>query len=201
MTSLFDYSPGSSTISYTDRSYPRIYRDLNDLSDSRIERARRRCRNMGVLAGDMNGCVYDNAYLNIPPSVPPVVINPCDGVVLRPITASTDPPVNVNPTSPRPPKPNPVPSLKPIKDEAENSSTPQTIANGGGDSKNTKPSTSISTPRTTQSRPRPAVQKPRPSTPSPKPRVVRPRPTPKPRSTPKPRPPRPKSSGGGRIGG
>ena len=203
MTSLFDYSPGSSTLSYTDRSYPRVYRDLSDLSDSRIERARRKCRSMGVFAGDMNGCVYDNAYLNIPPSRPPVVSNPCDGVVLRPITASTDAPVNVNPTSPRPPKPNPVPTDKPIKDRVENNTTPQTITNGGENSKSTdsKPSTSISTPRTTQSRPKPSVQKPRPTIPRPKPTVVRPRPTPKPRSTPKPRPPKPKTSGGKRIGG
>jgi len=109
----------------------------------------------------------------------------------------------VNPTSPRPPKPNPVPTDKPIKDRVENNTTPQTITNGGENSKSTdsKPSTSISTPRTTQSRPKPSVQKPRPTTPRPKPTVVRPRPTPKPRSTPKPRPPIPKTSGGKRIGG
>jgi len=90
----------------------------------------------------------------------------------------------VNPTSPRPPKPNPVPTDKPIKDRVEHNTTPQTITNGGENSKSTDS--------------KPSVQKPRPTTPRPKPTVIRPRPTPKTRSTPKPRP---KTSGGKRIGG
>lgn len=98
--SLFDYPVGQSTYSFTDRSFPRCYRNMNDINEADRRRATDRCRNAGVNALDMNGCVYDNVYLNLPPSTPPVVSSPVSGSPLRPVT---DPKPNGNPAKPVPP--------------------------------------------------------------------------------------------------
>lgn len=187
-TSLFDYRIGTSTMYYTDRSYPRIYRDLNSLSQRQRDRARRTCESAGVRGADINGCIYDNAYLNIGPSNPPIVEDPTRGTVLRPVSPSD--PINVNPDRPTPPKPTPRPVALEDKKPVTNSGTAQPRPT-------TTPSSSTK-PRTI-SKPRPT---PRPTT---KPRTIsKPRPVvkPTPRSKPSPRPtPKPKTSVGKKIGG
>lgn len=75
-TSLFDYGIGQSTFTFTDRSYPRVIRTVNDLDPVRRERARRQCDNAGIRGADMNGCIYDNAYLNITPVPDPPIRQP-----------------------------------------------------------------------------------------------------------------------------
>lgn len=208
MTSLFDYRIGTSTLTYTDRSYPRVYRDLNGLSQRQRDRARRTCQSAGVGRADMNGCIYDNAYLNIGPSKPTVVRDPTQGTVLRPISKPTP---NVNPNPPRPPKPKPLPVKQEEfkKGESQGSGTVQPISKPSSSSNKNdheiKKGTSTSTPKP-RTTPRPVRTTPRPVVtprPTPKPRpVYKPRPT---RTTPKPRPapkptPRPKPTVR-RIGG
>jgi hypothetical protein len=75
-TSLFDYTPGSSTISYTDESYPRVHRTVADLSPMQQTNARNRCQEMGLQGTELNACIFDNAYLNIAPAPRPVIKNP-----------------------------------------------------------------------------------------------------------------------------
>ena len=218
MTSLFDYPTGHSTFSYTDRSFPRVYRDLNDLSTQQRESSRKLCQNRGVSNADMNGCVYDNAYLAIAPNREPVLTDPTQGTVLREVTRHT--PANVNPNRPTPPRPNPRPAEE-LRSKNTEISTPgaQPIpTQGNGDIKKketVKKPTSTTRPNpvykpkpaprpTTRPTPRPKpVYKPKPA---PKPRpVIRPTPRPKPvykpKPVPKPKPvikPTPGSSRGGR---
>lgn len=192
MTSLFDYPIGRSTLSYTDRSFPRVYRDLNDLSTRQLERSRRACRNQGVSSADMNGCVYDNAYLAIAPTKPPVVRDPTQGIILKPVV---DQRPNVNPNRPRPPKPRP----RPIE-RLDTKDTPSSGRPGAQPLPQTKPTTIRTERKSPSTSPRPTsrpVYKPRPK-PKPKP-VYKPKPTPRP--APRPRPvvkPRPGSTRGGR---
>lgn len=201
MTSLFDYRIGTSTMYYTDRSFPRVYRDMSDLSQRQRDRARRACENSGIRGADMNGCIYDNAYLNIEPNRPTVVQDPTTGTVLRPITAAE--PVNVNPTKPMPPKPNPKPTRLDSKGEAQSTGGAQGRTVGS-----TKP-TETSTPkpvRTSPTRTSPTRTSPRPVVvprPKPTPRpTVRTKPTPRPTPRPKPTPrPAPRPKAGKSIGG
>lgn len=93
-TSLFDYGFGQSTLTFTDESFPRVHHTLADLSPDQRDRARRNCERNGVDAMDMNGCIYDQAYINIPPSPRPVVPDHGRDVTMRPITK---PMPNVNP--------------------------------------------------------------------------------------------------------
>lgn len=94
MTSLFDYEIGKTTESFTNRSYPRVHYDLNDLSNSRLNRSRRYCERQGIPQSDINGCIYDNAFLNLSASRETVVPDPTEGTVLRPVTGEIE---NVNP--------------------------------------------------------------------------------------------------------
>ena len=73
-TSLFDYSIGQSTLSFTDRSFPRVHYTVDDLSPNQLSNARRNCEDRGILASDMRGCIYDQGFLNIAPN--PVPSNP-----------------------------------------------------------------------------------------------------------------------------
>lgn len=93
-TTLFDYGFGQNTLSYTDESFPRVHRTVGDLSNDRQEAARRNCEGQGVGTDEMRGCIYDNAYLEIPPSPRPTIKDPTSGVVL----ARVEKPIkNVNP--------------------------------------------------------------------------------------------------------
>ena len=192
MTSLFDYPTGHSTFSYTDRSFPRVYRDLDDLSRTQRENSRKICQSRGVSSADMNGCVYDNAYLAIAPTRKPVVTDPTQGTVLQEVTSHT--PVNVNPNRPTPPRPNPRPAEELTPKDVE-LITPGAQPMPTQDNGDIKKDERIEKPVPT-ARPNP-VYKPRPAprpttrpTPRPKP-VYKPRPAPKPRPVTRPTP-RPK---------
>lgn len=206
--SLFDYPIGQSTFSFTDRSFPHCYRNMNDINDVDRQRATSRCRDAGVAALDMNGCVYDNVYLSLPPSTPPVVSNPVSGKPLTPVTnprpngnpAPMVPPTKEPPTGPQPPidtfighdddgggkipveireETTPVNQKDPVFED----SRPQTSS----------PSEPRERPIFTP-KPQRETTTPRPSTP--KPSVPRPS-TPKP-STPRPSAPKPSIRPGGR---
>ncbi len=184
-TTLFDYPPGMSTESYTNRMYPMVYRNLNDVNPRQIDRARRLCQERGINPLDMNACIFDNSYLGIPPSPRPVVSDPTVGTVLKPVVV---PRPNVNPTPPRPPKPRPKPvQVTEVKDPSRGGNNPQPI---------------ITNPNGTTTKP---VQKPV-YKPTPKP-VYKPKPKPtpvyKPKPTPAPKPKpvvKPKPLPGGRKG-
>jgi hypothetical protein len=101
--SLFDYAPGQNTLSYTDLSFPRVHHTVGDLTDDRRESARRICEQNGVNAAEMRGCIFDQAYVNLPPSPRPVVNDPTAGY--KP-TRLEKPTLNVNrPADPMPIKP------------------------------------------------------------------------------------------------
>jgi len=83
LTTLFDYSIGRSTLSYTDRSFPRVHFTLNDMDINRQTNARRRCEQMGITQEEMRGCIFDNGFLDITPNPIPSPSNPVVGRVLR----------------------------------------------------------------------------------------------------------------------
>lgn len=93
LSSLFDYPPGTSTMTFTDRSFPRVHRTLNEIPRDRRMAAQRRCQQQGVTGRDLNGCIFDNSHLNIEPIVPPVVSDPTEGMVFEPVR---EPKPNVN---------------------------------------------------------------------------------------------------------
>lgn len=85
LSTLFDYAPGRSTASFTDRSFPRVHRTLNEIPRDRRMAARRTCEQRGVSSRDMNGCIFDNSHLNIEPIPEPVVEDPTEGMVFEPV--------------------------------------------------------------------------------------------------------------------
>jgi hypothetical protein len=96
-TSLFDYAIGMSTASYTDESFPRVHRTVGDLSPDRQQAARRTCEEQGVRGDDLKGCIYDQAYLEIPPSPRPVIKDQVEGIRLNKVDVARP---NVNPDRP-----------------------------------------------------------------------------------------------------
>ncbi len=92
-TSLFDYGIGQSTLSFTDRSFPRVHRTMSEIPQNRRDQARRNCQNRGISQRDMNGCIFDNAYLDMDPEPEPIIRDPSQGIVLDPIR---EPKPNVN---------------------------------------------------------------------------------------------------------
>lgn len=82
MTSLFDYGPGQNTEYFTDYTFPRYHRTVRDLSQQQRDRARRDCENQGIRGNDLDGCIFDGAYVNIPPTRQPEHRDPTEGVVL-----------------------------------------------------------------------------------------------------------------------
>ena len=97
-TSLFDYGFGQSTFFFTDRTYPRVVRDINDLDQVRRDRATRRCNESGIRGNDLNACIYDNAFLNITPIPEPPVCPPT--VTADELEPIRTPVVNDNPEPP-----------------------------------------------------------------------------------------------------
>lgn len=85
LTTLFDYAPGRSTATFTDRSFPRVHRTLNEIPNDRRAAAQRRCEQQGISSRDMNGCIFDNSHLNIDPTPAPVIVDPSQGIVLEPV--------------------------------------------------------------------------------------------------------------------
>jgi hypothetical protein len=84
-TSLFDYVIGSSTLSFTDRSFPYEHFIVSDLPTDRRDASRRRCQEMGITADEMPGCIFDNGFLNMNPNPVPVANNPTTGATLMKI--------------------------------------------------------------------------------------------------------------------
>jgi len=82
-STLFDYSIGESTASFTDRSFPYIHYTLYDLPLDRQNSARRRCEEMGISQAEMNGCIYDQGFLNIPPNPIPNPSRPTSGGTMQ----------------------------------------------------------------------------------------------------------------------
>ncbi len=81
-TTLFDYASGSSTASFTDRTFPIEHFTVSDLPSDRRDASRRRCEQMGIQVDEMPGCIFDNGFLDINPSPVPVVSNPARGAKL-----------------------------------------------------------------------------------------------------------------------
>lgn len=102
-TSLFDYGIGQSTLTFTDRTFPRVHRTMSEIPQNRRDLARRNCQNRGISQMDMNGCIFDNAYLDMDPEPAPIIRDPSQGTVLQPIR---EPKPNVN-SGGRIPNPNP----------------------------------------------------------------------------------------------
>lgn len=154
-TTLFDYGFGQSTFSFTDRSYPRVIRTVNDLDPVRRDRARRRCNDAGIRGADLNGCIYDNAYLNI---------NPCPPAPVRPpvVTRDNITPIRTPVVNDNPPPVTPVTPIRnvgdPVGGVAPNRGGTRDLK--GGD---TKPAGTVETPspahpRTSVSTTKPKVE-------------------------------------------
>lgn len=168
-TTLFDYPIGESTFTYTDRSYPRFVRTVDDLNPTQRETARRNCANAGIAQADMNGCIYDNAYLNIPPVPAPPVRQPIDPTTVKPVK----PTINSNP---EPPVRQPVKQIESPRHTS--GSTPTPVKNNPVKGVTVKDSD----PRT------PIPKNPEPETPTTRPTTTRPTPTPRPEPTTRPEP-------------
>lgn len=84
-TSLFDYGFGQSTLSFTDRSFPRVHYTVADLSPNQQAAARQRCLDMGIPTNELGGCMFDFGHLNITPNPMPTPSNPINGAVLNKI--------------------------------------------------------------------------------------------------------------------
>jgi hypothetical protein len=60
--SLFDYKPGQSTETFTDRGFPSSYKTLDMLSAAQIEAATTACRQANVPAEQLEGCIFDVGF-------------------------------------------------------------------------------------------------------------------------------------------
>lgn len=80
--SLFDYGPGQSTEYFTDLSFPRFHRTVRDLSQTQRDNARRDCEARGIRGSELEGCIFDRAYVGIDPNPRPVFRDPTAGAVL-----------------------------------------------------------------------------------------------------------------------
>lgn len=103
-SSLFDYPMGTSTFTFTDRTFPREHISIDDLTVDRRTRAQNHCAQNGIRDVDMEGCIFDNAFLNLPPTPRHVVDDPTDGVRVEPITRPIRN-TNDNPATPATPRP------------------------------------------------------------------------------------------------
>jgi hypothetical protein len=84
-TSLFDYGFGQSTLTFTDRSFPRVHFTIDDLTPEQTANARRNCEDRGILASDMRGCIFDQGFLNIEPNRIPSNPDFTQGIEIKPI--------------------------------------------------------------------------------------------------------------------
>jgi hypothetical protein len=82
-TTLFDYPNGKNTASFTDLSFPTLHRTIGDLNQTQRDNARRECERQGIGGINLRGCIYDYAYLNIPPAPQPVFTDNTSGVVVN----------------------------------------------------------------------------------------------------------------------
>lgn len=98
---LFDYSMGRTTASFTDLSFPRVHMTVDDLNPTQRENARRICAERGVSNDEMRGCVYDQAFISLPPNPAPVIPDRTRDFKATPITREIP---NIN----RTPQPMPI---------------------------------------------------------------------------------------------
>jgi hypothetical protein len=84
-SSLFDYTIGQSTLSFTDRSFPRVHYTMDDLTPDQMSNARRNCEDRGILSSDMRGCIYDQGFLNLEPNRIPSNPDFTQNIDLKPI--------------------------------------------------------------------------------------------------------------------
>ncbi|MBU2018476.1 MAG: VWD domain-containing protein [Bacteroidetes bacterium] len=112
MNSLFEYRVGQSTASFTDYNFPKVHRTIDDLPTSQREQAERRCRQMGMTGRELNACIYDQGFLNIPPTPKPVITDRTKNVVLGRVDK---PAPNVNPPIVAPDR-----KLEDVKNEGNN---------------------------------------------------------------------------------
>lgn len=203
-TSLFDYPLGTSTFTFTDRSFPRVHMTIDDLDQDRRDRARQHCVQNGIRDAQMEGCIFDNAYLNLPPTPRHIVDEPLAGTPVQPIR---NPIVNTNENPADPVKPSTIHDMDRIKGDPRNGGA-QPIkevdnpvredVRGGGSvkedpvrttnpPKTTDPGVRSNPPRTSE-----PVVKPNPPRSNPPRTTTPPRtnPTPKPAPSPKPTPPK-----------
>ena len=61
-TSLFCYSPGTNTNTFTQHNFPDKYRSIYDLSTTEFENAKRICHEAGVEDENLNACIYDVGF-------------------------------------------------------------------------------------------------------------------------------------------
>ncbi|MDP4683155.1 MAG: VWD domain-containing protein [Crocinitomicaceae bacterium] len=184
MTSLFDYGFGQSTYAFTDESFPRVHRTLNDLPVAQRDAARKTCEGRGVTQDEMGGCIYDQAYLQIPPNPRPEVKDPTANY----IAARLDKPVaNVN--TPRPIQPSSQEIVKPSKgtihpdvlNKPEETSPKKGFGSKVSQPKPTQSETKeVVKPETSPIETKPSVESPKPAEAKPTPKPVEVKPAPKP---------------------
>ncbi len=114
-TTLFDYWIGNNTASFTDLSFPKYHKTVGDLDPNQRETARKNCENQGIRGGDLKGCIFDNALLNIAPSPRPIFKDETKDVVLERIPVENAKP-NIN-----------IPHVQKEPGTLPNSATPQTL--------------------------------------------------------------------------
>jgi hypothetical protein len=197
-TSLFDYPGGTSTLTFTDRSFPRVHHSIDDLDMDRRNRARRHCESNGIAAADMEGCIYDNAFLGLPPSPRQPLVNPTEGMELKPVKEGILN-TNENPISAEQPRgirgttiydlDEDEPTFEGNSDRFEKMTEEGEAAPRMGETESVRDNDV----RGTTFEPTP------PPAPKPRPVIKAPTPKPKPRPVPKPKPK--VNNGVGRIGG
>jgi hypothetical protein len=101
VTSLFDYGMGQSTEYFTDFTFPRFHRSIRDLNQTQRDNARRECERNGISGDELDGCIFDRAFVDLPPNPRPVFRDPTEGVVLSNIQRGNNV-RNVNPPSSTP---------------------------------------------------------------------------------------------------
>ena len=137
MTTLFDYSSGTNTATFTDRRFPKVHLTVADLNANQQSNARQRCEAMGVVPDEMGGCIFDQGYLNIAPNPVPSPSLATEGVVLnkleRPLLNTNthqilDPKNPSGVAQPKPPSENPL-EEKPEKTDIKTNGNNNTIIN------------------------------------------------------------------------
>lgn len=171
MNTLFDYRPGQSTESFTNRDFPKFHRTFNNIPNQSRTDARNRCREMGVVEAEMNGCIYDSYYLNLPPNPIPTPPPATEGVVLNKLER---PVVNTNSVIPVVEPKNPGNGSRPTETKPINAvDKPSVIENKEPSYSKPhveeKPSYHESSPKPSYSEPKPSYSEPKPSKPAPSP--------------------------------
>jgi DedD protein len=161
-----------------------VHRTLNDLPVAQRDAARKTCEGRGVTQDEMGGCIYDQAYLQIPPNPRPVVKDPTANY----IAGRLDKPV-VNVNTPRPLQPGSQEIVKPSKgtihpdvlNKPEETSPKKGVGSKPFQTKPTQTETKeVPKPETSPIETKPSVDTPKPVEVKPTPKPIEVKPTPKP---------------------